>query len=343
MKKHVLSLLLSGLAITAQAQITLNQGNSSPVAGMSYKIYYGDSSVNPGPGGSNQHWDISNFVATDSGMQRYVPCLSTPWCGTFNGPTIAGTDGSGVYTYLEPTSTALLLHGTVDSSAAQVTSYNDPQELIRYPFTYGDAYVDSFRNSQTSGGVTYMQIGTDSVSADAYGSMALPTGSFNFTLRVKTISNIVDSAVIGGMPTYVGTERVESYTWYAMNKAPIFMTGTRSFNIAGSPAPLVIGYSSYTSQAATSVENREKLKASLSVFPNPAWENVQVQFTLTEHTVVSVSLTDMHGRNVLHVPASSYTAGTHSLKLPCAQLARGVYFLSVRGEGIVAGKKVELR
>jgi hypothetical protein len=343
MKSLLTLLLIAAASIDCSAQMTLNSSTNAPAAGMSFKAYYGDS-LSAGPAGANQVWNYGGFVAADSGQQRFVPCLSTPWCGTYAPATIAGTDGDGIYTYLDPTSSALFMHGIFDSSTSQGTVYTDPSELVRFPFTYGDSYVDTWASMQISGGVTYTQRALDSVLADAYGGVTLPSGNFNFTLRVKTISNIIDSATISGVPTFIGMQRVVSYNWYAINKAaPILVIGTRTYKISGSPTPIVVHYSSYTAQAATGVNGGNKLATSLAVYPNPAIDMVSVKFNVAERADMRVCLNDMFGRAVVDMGTKAYAAGEQVVRMDTKGLAAGVYFLTVNAGGERVSRKVEVR
>jgi hypothetical protein len=78
-----------------------------------------------------------------------------------------------------------------------------------------------------------------------------------------------------------------------------------------------------------------------TVFPNPAQENTQAMFTLTESMQTDIQVLDITGREVLSVYNGDLAAGTHRFDLQTATLSKGVYFVRLRaGSGVVTQKLV---
>ena len=67
----------------------------------------------------------------------------------------------------------------------------------------------------------------------------------------------------------------------------------------------------------------------LNVFPNPFSEDLQVNYTITEKTEVSLTLVDVLGREILLLVEKNQLAGQHQLELDVSklQLSKGLYFL----------------
>ena len=67
----------------------------------------------------------------------------------------------------------------------------------------------------------------------------------------------------------------------------------------------------------------------LNVFPNPFSDNLQVNYTITEKTEVSLTLVDVLGREILLLVEKNQLAGQHQLELDVSklQLSKGLYFL----------------
>lgn len=67
----------------------------------------------------------------------------------------------------------------------------------------------------------------------------------------------------------------------------------------------------------------------LNVFPNPFSDVLQVNYTITEKTEVSLTLVDVLGREILLLVEKNQLAGQHQLEIDVSklQLSKGLYFL----------------
>ena len=67
----------------------------------------------------------------------------------------------------------------------------------------------------------------------------------------------------------------------------------------------------------------------LNVFPNPFSDDLQVNYTITEKTEVSLTLVDVLGREILLLVEQNQLAGQHKLEVDVSklQLSKGLYFL----------------
>jgi hypothetical protein len=68
----------------------------------------------------------------------------------------------------------------------------------------------------------------------------------------------------------------------------------------------------------------------LSLFPNPATDNVQVNFTLTAETVVTINLYDVAGKLVATESKGNQSAGRHFAHINTSDLAKGFYTVKVQ-------------
>jgi hypothetical protein len=81
-------------------------------------------------------------------------------------------------------------------------------------------------------------------------------------------------------------------------------------------------------------ENPVATENAAMVFPNPAGEEATVRFTLPQAGVVTVTLMDQIGREVMTVVSSQqFEAGTVSVPFSTTGLQNGVYFFRVSGAG----------
>ena len=132
-----------------------------------------------------------------------------------------------------------------------------------------------------------------------------------------------------------GTTYVESFSW----TAPAAGTGTISFWAA------LMGVNNNGSQDAgdlwntnhavisewtssTAVNDLSQNKFDVNVFPNPVSDYLELVYTLSERSTVSVKLIDLSGKMVADLLNETQPAGnqTMNLKLPDG-LGKGIYFL----------------
>ncbi len=75
--------------------------------------------------------------------------------------------------------------------------------------------------------------------------------------------------------------------------------------------------------------NEKNNDLGLNLFPNPATENVQVNYTLTAETTVTINLYDVTGKLVSSTSNGSQDQGRHFAHINTADLAKGFYTVKV--------------
>lgn len=76
-----------------------------------------------------------------------------------------------------------------------------------------------------------------------------------------------------------------------------------------------------------------------NLYPNPAARQATLVFGLQQAATVSVSVTDLQGRNVITVGGRGLTAGSHSVNLDVQSLDSGFYFVQLT----VAGQRKQFK
>ncbi len=72
----------------------------------------------------------------------------------------------------------------------------------------------------------------------------------------------------------------------------------------------------------------------LTTYPNPAVNNVTVEYTLEKNaTGVSITVLDATGHKVLENKYNEQSAGTYTVALDASNLAAGTYFYQLRASG----------
>ncbi len=81
--------------------------------------------------------------------------------------------------------------------------------------------------------------------------------------------------------------------------------------------------------------------SSFSVYPNPAAENVAIDYALKNESKVNVSISDLSGKVVYTSNLGSKTAGSHNLSVNTTSFANGIYVVNfATTNGIVTEKLV---
>ncbi len=77
----------------------------------------------------------------------------------------------------------------------------------------------------------------------------------------------------------------------------------------------------------------------LNIYPNPAKDNLNVNYHSNEASTLSIKVIDMLG-NVIVKEEKQVTEGNNDLQLQLSDLSNGIYFINVDGKGISQKRKI---
>jgi Protein of unknown function (DUF3500)/Secretion system C-terminal sorting domain len=81
----------------------------------------------------------------------------------------------------------------------------------------------------------------------------------------------------------------------------------------------------YANGKTLSLSNLAKFEGAFSIYPNPSASIAFAKITLEKDAQLTVNVTDMTGRKVLHLESQTYSAGENTINLPMSNLPSGVY------------------
>lgn len=324
MKKQLLTLFFgSSMLFTASviAQPTLTATGTNPVIGNSFSLattaYFSEGSA-----GANQTWNLSSLTPSGTSTSNCVAVSSTPNGSSFPAANIAFNNVStSNYSYFKTSSSAYQNYGNVLSSGV-VMSYSNPEDMLRFPFTYLNTYSDPWATSFVNGGYTFYRTGVTTITADAYGTLILPTGTISNVTRIHMVQNYQDSAFIG-MP-YVITYLNDEYLWYKDGTHSVLAACFTFTTNGGSPTQ-----TGFYLNTPVGIEETEMSLSSVNLYPNPAAENVSFELELTDNTSVEVNFYDILGNQVMSPIKQSGTIGKNIVYVPVENLAEGVYVADI--------------
>lgn len=326
---YVMAALMATL--TAAAQPTITGSGVNYVIGTSFTNNTCDY-ISEGNAGANQTWDFSSMNVTGNIQISIEQPSNTAQSSSFPNANIAWvTSGSsGEVAYYNASSSSLQFYGIHVPGSATIP-YNDPENQLQFPITYNDTYSDTWDAVFTASGITYHREGTTTVTADGYGTLITPAGTYNNTLRIHIKQIYQDSANIAGTP-YVINYDVDTYSWYKEGYKSYLAS---IYTLSSTHGPQ--SSASYISNLPVSM-NEITRDASCKVFPNPASEKVNIELSTTGN--VNVKLINASGHQV---KTTAFVKG-QNLQLDVSALPEGLYFARiVQGETNLVTKKIVVK
>jgi len=137
------------------------------------------------PSGPNVQWDFSNISLKQERYHQwwtdplfkeghnYYPSSNIFVNGFVRGGLFYIYDSNGLYKV-----------GSYQDSTTYLSFEDDPELTIPIPITYGDSYLDTFSGVYINAADTFNLSGTNSISADGYGTLILKNGIYYNVLRV---------------------------------------------------------------------------------------------------------------------------------------------------------------
>lgn len=326
MNKTILLCLLLASTITAFAQPTLTKTGNAPVAG---DIFYGYSvdtaGVDSGAAGASITWDMSTVVKIDSDTTFFLNCAATPYCDSFPGANLVMRIDSD-YTYGISGTDGLQMIGAYSDS--NYIHFTDPRRMTLYPFTYGSTFKDTSRMIFSIMGFDIFFATYNKVTADAWGTLKLPNGTFNNVLRIETITIQQDSSFFMGMPQ-VNRSETKSYSWFAAGiHTPL---ATLDYDTSGTGTWYLSEakyYKATPPPPPTGVSEAGNSGNGIQVYPNPASGVVNIQFGENRARTI-VAILDMAGREVMNTVYEQ----SNNAQVQLNDIPSGTYMLRIMTEG----------
>lgn len=324
MKKSTLFILFAGLISgTIAAQPTLTATGISPLVNDVMTIHT-SSYGNPGSAGANQTWNPGLSSTGFSSVTGTNPAFG-PYAAAFTQATV-GFNSSGSWSYYKCSSSAWQNAGVVSSSGT-VMSYSDMEDMLRFPCNYNDSYTDTWSVTYVQASYTYYRVGTTTVTADGYGTLTSPAGTFSNVMRVHFYQDYQDSVNIMGNPIVI-TYTNDEYMWYLNgNHYPIAAVYTLTPSTGG-PVQGALYLSGVVSDV-----NENSVLNSFSLAPNPANDQANLLINLDTEKEITVTIYNAIGQ-AIGTPLSVFgTRGENRISTPVTEFPEGIYFATISIDG----------
>lgn len=220
-----------------------------------------------------------------------------------------------------------------------VRTFEKPVLKMRYPFAYGDRFAERTPASiyYTNSDFTQKFVLDYSVEADAYGTLLLPGTTLKNVLRVVTThSYIYDN-------NYTST--VVTYRWYVKShRYPVLSLIFEKRN-DGTLYPLKGAYNAVVEAPEILAKAEKEGKGAvttLNLYPNPFSAELNVKYTLSARTNVSIALYNAQGLLVKTLLQQNQEEGayTSTYTNEVQSIPAGMYVLRVEANGGVLSQQV---
>ncbi len=339
--KNILSFTFLTISFAMQSQsITIVQADL-PVAGTNW-IEENDTIattlfVTPGSAIA-QNWNYSSvFQSVYKDTTSYISKTGLPGASSYPGSNVAAYNpADSIAAFFVSNATGFYVDGFYFTSANPngVVDFTPNLVYVPTPFTYGNTNNSNSTYSFTivSGGQTYTYVHNSysQITADAFGSLTTPTGTYPNTLRIKNYTIGGDSIYLFyGTPfetnVYAGGDTTTSYNWLRNNTKAVVMS--LSLDASGT-----IRDGSYLSAATLGAADLEKRNKGLEVYPNPTSDHITFSIKNAGVNQVSLLVYDALGKVVVEKNLNiDGIISNHNINI--AELNDGIYVYRLIGEG----------
>ncbi len=245
-------------------------------------------------GGSSQVWDYTGLQNLATDTSGFFSSVGTPYSSQFAGANLASYNASGnQWTYFTSNSTGFYIDG-FGSPTSGIFQLTPRQLFAPIPFTYGDTRNNTARIQIDTvySGVNARVIHTvfSIFNADAWGTLNLPSGNYNNTLRMKVTELTTDTILVDllGIGVYTlfsaNSSQVTHYRWFH-NGAAAYLLGVDADSLG-----TIATYSEYlVNSQIVSTNDLGSIHDALIAYPNPANQTVYLNNDLAANGVLIIT------------------------------------------------------
>jgi hypothetical protein len=341
--KKIYILILALMPLFGWAQPTITNMMNLPVGAYYTTLQDSTMGVTSGNTGANRTWNYGAVLARIPNQQitqSSITPATAPYIDSFPTATMVIRNGTGQYGYYLPSGTNNYLIGNYDSSSISIfIHYPNSEQQSASPINYTNTFTDNFSRYYFTVGYKTEGTGTVTATADAWGSLTTPIGTYPNCLRIFIHQTNVDTFLLNNSVT---TSNSYSYVWFdAAHFAPLFeidsviVTGSFNSNSYGARHLLT---------ETAGIEEVQNDKTFAMVFPNPNNGQFTLAYHLTTPTAV-LQIKDITGRMV-HSETLSGTFGNAIINSQNFNEATpaGIYMWEIiSNDGVLSQGKISVK
>jgi type IX secretion system substrate protein len=333
--KKIYLLIMALMPLFVWAQPTISNMFVMPV-GSSYTILMDSTlGVSSGGSGANQTWNYGSVIPTipnnsQTGTSE-TPSSANFATDSFPTATIVINNANTQYAYYNTIGGGEYMVGLYQPAASLFVYYQNSEQQTQVPITYTNTFTDIFARHYTVSG--YMTDGSGSVTAtaDAYGNITTPVGTYNNCLRIKIHQTDNDTFLFSSTITTTDTY---SWLWFdGTHFAPVFRIDSVVSALGGSYT------AGHLTNSSAGINEVSQNKIIAMVFPNPSNGQFTFCYNLNSPTAI-LQIKDLSGRLVYQETISG-TIGNKIINTN--DLNNGMYIWQIiNTEGTQASGKLKV-
>ncbi|MCB0822664.1 MAG: T9SS type A sorting domain-containing protein [Bacteroidales bacterium] len=333
--KTTITLLMIIISAVVLAQPEITEANL-PHVGDHVVIAICSNPVDAGESGANITWDMSGLSEQEEQFFDYIAMTEAPRADSFPNANICGVSWLDDFSNYKHSSEGLTAEGYVVTSDAIDTTlmvFSNSEKIIELPFSYGDSFMDEFDgNSYVPGIGVFPFDGSISFEADGYGTLILPTGTYNNVVRYHFTRE--QTNYLNGIPA--NTQTKEQWGWVSEDFR--FWLLLMETNFDGFSTSSLIWYDKNPFPASTGIASTN-FNAE-HIYPNPLKQDqlLNIKWDKAENTTISILSLD--GR-LVYREQMHLQNGVNPI--PFNINNEGLYMLSIRGENSLKSAKIMIQ
>ncbi|MEM1318653.1 MAG: T9SS type A sorting domain-containing protein [Bacteroidota bacterium] len=311
--------------------------------------------VDEGPSGNGVVWDFSDLQVIDTipvFVETYVDPATTPQADLFTTANIVSRDvetGDTSYTYYRTEGSQFLFLGSA-SSGFVIDFREDPRLALPANIGPSDLVTDTYLGiADFIIGTTFFS-GNAEFTVDAFGTLQLPSGTYNDVTRMVQIANQVDSTE-SGFSTSITRLTQTLYQWYVPGvSGPVMslsytdgevevrpIVGPSIIDTIGLSKSIVINIDPMG--GSTSTADLDQGARAIRLSPNPCETGSELFYDASQAQHLQVRLMDANGRQIRYFDWE-VQPGQNSRFIDLVDQAAGFYVLSIFDGHKVSSQKI---
>src|ERR1700757_982849 len=296
--------------------------------------------------GTAQNWDYSTLFANPyASPMTFVTPTGNPGASSFPNATLAANEGGANWAYFKTSANGLVVDGVdaVIQGSPAVIDYNPDEIIIPTPFTYSNTvnnlYNATFTITVSSFPATVNHHANRTITADAFGTLKTPAGTYSNVLRVKTYEITSDSAFVFGSNVGNQYDTTTTYNW--VQNTPDAMLMEIDINKAGA-----VTKAQYLQSFSNGINVVKHAEFTTNLYPTPASTVSYLSYENATSAKVDASIFDVTGRQVAAlVNDQQQAAGIQILPIDVAslQLPKGLYMVQLTVNGATKTLKLNVQ
>jgi len=337
MKKTFLVSMLFISVTAAYAQPNITGNNFNPTVGETITLLNIADSL-PGTAGvaigANQTWNFQTLSGGTSENNVYISPEGMPNASHYSSNLCLHNTSSGDYNYYYADDTKMQYLGLSAATGGNGNSISNASSMYKFPMTFNTNYSETINDQLTdiASGMHQESKGQQTWVGVGYGTLILPTGTFNNVLKV--VHTIIDTIYYNNAVSST-SKSVTTEWWYPGIHGPVLSSNVTS-NIPSGQNGTITASSYYTTSTPLAVNEIIRKKFHFSCYPNPAQDKLNLVINIDQPADITVNIMTVDGKIIATTNEGHYaTSGQINIPVPLDKnaLSSGIYMVDLNVSG----------